>query len=123
MVDDEVRYLADGLNEIELNPKVRFLETEDEYYRIRRTFPKLAILFTVRWDSASKLARWTFHRLAWHLHTYLPMVEIDCFDWTDLCEKENIIQWPTLILAESLTESKTYRGSTNEQEMKLKLFR
>ncbi|CAF1177421.1 unnamed protein product [Adineta ricciae] len=120
MIDDEVRYLADSLNEIELNPKVRFLETEDDYYRIRRTFPKAAILFTIRWDSTSKLARRTFHRLAWHLHTYLPMIEIDCFDWTDLCDKENIIQWPTLILAENLTESKTYRGSTNEQEMKLK---
>ncbi|CAF1047082.1 unnamed protein product [Adineta ricciae] len=123
MIDDEVRYLADSLNEIEVNPKVRFLQTEDDYYRIRRTFPKAAILFTIRWDSTSKLARRTFHRLAWHLHTYLPMVEIDCFDWTDLCEKESIIQWPTLILAENLTESKTYRGSTNEQEMKLKLFR
>ncbi|UJR22535.1 hypothetical protein I4U23_025584 [Adineta vaga] len=123
MIDDEVRYLADSFNEIEPNPNVIFLKTQNDYFQIRKTSPKTAVLFTVKWDSTSKLARRTFHHLALHLHTYLPMIDIDCFDWTDLCHEENILQWPTLILTENIPESKRYQGSTNEQEMGLTLFR
>jgi hypothetical protein len=51
------------------------------------------------------------------------MIDIDCFDWTDVCNEENIIEWPTLMLTESETTMKMYQGSTNENEMTLALFR
>ncbi|CAF3652742.1 unnamed protein product [Adineta steineri] len=123
MFDDEVRYISENCcSEIEINPNVHFLKTSNDYYTYREKYPKSAILFTVKWDSTSKLARKTFHSLSSRLNNYLPMIDIDCFDWTDICNDENIYQWPTLSLTD-LTTNKIYQGSTNENEMALNLFR
>jgi hypothetical protein len=123
MFDDEVRHIADTYTEFEINPNILFLKTAEDYHHLRQKYPKSAILFTVRWDSTSKLARKTFHQLASHLINYLPMIDVDCFDWTDICNAENIVQWPTLILTENETMTKVYQGSTNEDEIALTLFR
>jgi hypothetical protein len=123
MVDDEVRHLADQLDEIEPNPHMLFLKTENDYHHIRRMHPKSAVLFTVRWDATSKLARRTWHHLASQLHPYVTMVDIDCFDWTELCDVEHIIEWPTLVFHDQTTARKIYQGSTDEQEMALALLR
>ncbi|CAF4093443.1 unnamed protein product, partial [Adineta steineri] len=65
MFDDEVRYISETCcNEIETNPNVHFLKTSNDYYTYREKYPKSAILFTVKWDSTSKLARKTFHNLS-----------------------------------------------------------
>jgi len=123
MFDDEVRYISDRYNEIEINPNVIFLKTNEDYHHLRQKYPQSAILFTVKWDSTSKLARRTFHRIASRLIDHIPMIDIDCFDWTDVCNEENVIEWPTLMLTESETTMKMYQGSTNENEMTLALFR
>ncbi|CAF2983319.1 unnamed protein product, partial [Rotaria sp. Silwood2] len=123
MIDDEVRYIADAYNEIEINPNVLFLKNPKDYHHIQEKHSKTAILFTVKWDSSSKLARNTFHQLALNLHNYLSMIDIDCFDWTDICNEENIIEWPTLVLIENEKIIKTYQGSTDKNEMALALFR
>jgi hypothetical protein len=123
MFDDEVRDRVDTMDELEVNSHVISLEKQDEYHHLRNKYPKSAILFTVRWDSTSKLARRTFHRLASRLTDYLPMINIDCFDWTDVCNQENIIEWPTLILTDGETRITIYQGSTDEDEMGLILFR
>ncbi|CAF1311812.1 unnamed protein product [Rotaria sordida] len=123
MFDDEVRYIADAYDEIEIDPNVLFLKNQEDYYRSQEKHLKNAILFTVKWDSTSKLARKTFHQLALYLHNYLSMIDIDCFDWTDICNEENIFEWPTLILTENKTIMKIYQGSTDKNEMALALFR
>ncbi|CAF1145737.1 unnamed protein product [Rotaria sordida] len=123
MFDDEVRYIADAYDEIEIDPNVLFLKNQEDYYHNQEKHLKNAILFTVKWDSTSKLARKTFHQLALYLHNYLSMIDIDCFDWTDICNEENIFEWPTLILTENKTIMKIYQGSTDKNEMALALFR
>ncbi|CAF3767554.1 unnamed protein product [Rotaria sp. Silwood1] len=123
MIDDEVRYIADSYNEIEINSNVIFLKNQEDYHHIQEKYSKTAILFTVKWDSTSKLARKTFHEIALYLHNYLSMIDIDCFDWTDICNEENIFEWPTLILIENKTIKKIYQGSTDKNEMTLALFR
>ncbi|CAF3678870.1 unnamed protein product, partial [Rotaria sordida] len=123
MFDDEVRYIADAYDEIEIDPNVLFLKNQEDYYHSQEKHLKNAILFTVKWDSTSKLARKTFHQSALYLHNYLSMIDIDCFDWTDICNEENIFEWPTLILTENKTIMKIYQGSTDKNEMALALFR
>jgi hypothetical protein len=123
MFDDEVRYLADRIGEIETHSSVIILQNHDDYHRIREQYRKRAVLFTVRWDGTSKLARQSFHRLASRMIDHLPMINIDCFDWIDVCNEEKILEWPTLILIENETMSSIYRGSTDEYEMASALFR
>ena len=123
MFDDEVRLIADSYNEIEINPNILFLNNQNDYNRIQQKSVKIAILFNVKWDSTSKLARRTFHSLGSYLNDYILMIDIDCFDWTDVCNKENIVEYPTLAFTESNTIVKTYQGSTDENEMGLALFR
>ena len=123
MFDDEVRHIADTYPELEVNPNIHFLKKPDDYQNFRQKYPKSAILFTVKWDSTSKLARRSFHQLGSDLINYLSMIDIDCFDWTDICNQENILQWPTLVLTENETTVKIYEGSTNKDEMGLALFR
>ena len=115
MFDDEVRSITDSYPEFKINPNIHF----EDY----QNYEKSAILFTVKWDSTSKLARRTFHQLGSYLTNYLSMIDIDCFDWTDICQRENITQWPTLILRENETMKRIYQGSTNRDEMGLALFR
>ncbi|CAF1304021.1 unnamed protein product [Rotaria magnacalcarata] len=123
MFDDEVRHLADAIKNIKIDPSVFFLKDHDDYHRFLGNHSNTAILFTVRWDSTSKLARKTFHEIAPQLKKFISMIDIDCFDWTDLCDEENIFEWPTLLLIENKIRKKIYVGSTDKNEMALALFR
>ncbi|CAF3934661.1 unnamed protein product [Rotaria magnacalcarata] len=123
MFDDEVRHLADAIKNIKIDPSVFFLKDHDDYHRFLGNHSNTAILFTVRWDSTSKLARKTFHEIAPQLNKFISMIDIDCFDWTDLCDEENIFEWPTLLLIENKIRKKIYVGSTDKNEMALALFR
>lgn len=122
MFDDDVRYIADSFEHVIISPNVLFLKNQDDYHRIQESNSKLAILFTVRWDSTSKLARKTFHEIASYMNNYITMLDIDCFDWTTLCSEENILEWPILILSENKTKRKIYKGSTDKSEMASALF-
>ncbi|CAF3620235.1 unnamed protein product [Rotaria socialis] len=123
MFDDEVRRLADAIGNIKIDPSVFFLKDHDDYHRFQGNHSNTAVLFTVRWDSTSKLARKTFHEIAPQLNQFISMMDIDCFDWTDLCDEENIFEWPTLLLIENKIVKKIYEGSTDKNEMTLALFR
>lgn len=123
MFDDEVRHLADRYEEIEINPNVIFLKSSKDYQDILQKHSKTAVLFNVKWDATSHLARRTFHIIPSYLNNYLIMLDIDCFDWTDVCREENMIEWPTLAFVENGKIIKTYQGSTDKHEMALALFR
>lgn len=123
MIDDEVRHLADRFEEIEINPKVIFLKAERDYRLISQESPQRAVLFTVKWDSTSKLARRTFHQIAARLPESIALMDIDCFDWTDICHEGNIVEWPTLMVTGKEGKTNVYRGSTDADEMALFLFR
>ena len=123
MFDDEVRHLADHVEEIEIHPRVIFLNTERDYRLLSQERSPRAVLYTVKWDSTSKLARRAFHQIASRLPESVALADVDCFDWTDLCQEEKIIEWPTLIVTDEGGARNVYRGSTDEDEMALFLFR
>jgi hypothetical protein len=123
MFDDEVRYLAEGVDEVQVDARVAFLTTPDDYQRLRQTHAHVAVLFTVKWDPTSKLARRAFHQIAAAgLTDLLTLIDVDCFDWTEICDREAIFEWPTLLLFEKGTGT-MYEGSTNADEMASFLIR
>jgi hypothetical protein len=124
MLDDEVRYAADHSSyDIELDSRVILIKNRKDYLALDEHYPIRVILFTVKWDSTSKLARRTFHRLPSRWTESIAMIDIDCFDWTDLCHEQNIIQWPTLLIINKDKQTNLYHGSTDEDEMALFIFR
>ena len=119
MFDDEVRHLAERVDDVQADARVAFLTTSNDYQRLRQTHAHVAVLFTVKWDPTSKLARRAFHQIATAgLTDLLTLVDVDCFDWTEICDREAIFEWPTLrLFVKEGEEVYEYEGSTNADEM------
>ncbi len=122
MIDDEVRYMADQqTNQWQINPHVMLLKETNDFDDLRREKKILVVLFTVKWDSTSKLARQSFHQLAGSLVTleHLHLLDIDCYDWTEICEREMIHEWPTLVVEDRQGNTHRYSGSTDPHQILL----
>lgn len=127
MIDDEVRYLADyQANQWQIYPNVIFLKKTQDFDQFDKNDTTFVVLFTVKWDSTSKLARQSFHQLAESLLAslkYVHMIDIDCYDWTEICEREKIYEWPTLMVKDQRGNKHIYSGSTDPKQILLFIVR
>lgn len=123
MFDDELRNYVDRLDPIDIDTDVVFLKAIDDYRSIDLDQTPVVILFSLKWDSTSFLARRAFHQVAKSLKNFVKFVDIDCFDWTELCEEEKLVEWPQMFVIKRDKTKVWYRGTSNVDELSKFLFR
>ncbi|KFO74599.1 Thioredoxin domain-containing protein 16, partial [Cuculus canorus] len=93
--------------------------TEDTFHSAVLEASRTVVLFYASWEAVSLAVLRSYIEVADHLKGTRGVLlsRVNCWDWPDLCKKENVIQFPTIKIYEKGERSMMYNGMWGTEEL------
>ncbi|NWX92412.1 TXD16 protein, partial [Nothoprocta pentlandii] len=93
--------------------------TEDTFHSALLEPVRMVVLFYASWEAVSLAVLRSYVEVADHLKGTpgLLLSKVNCWDWPEVCTKENITQFPAIKIYKKGEQSLTYKGMLGSEEL------